>query len=107
MEKLWSKYPTNSTYYLHTLAVDTVDQGQGFGKDMMQWVMEQAGDKNCLLMCTNNKNILFYEKFGFVLSSSAEFPDEAGEKGPLIQHYKGHDIIIAQFDVLFSIVLEE
>ncbi|KAJ3461035.1 hypothetical protein MRS44_011902 [Fusarium solani] len=66
-KKIKSRYPPNSLYYLEIAAVKPDTQGMGVGGAMMSWVVDRLGKSPCFLECTNEKNIAFYEKYGFKL----------------------------------------
>lgn len=61
------RYPPNSLYYLEIAAVKPDTQGMGVGGAIMSWVVDRLGKSPCFLECTNEKNIPFYEKYGFKL----------------------------------------
>ncbi|KAI5292094.1 hypothetical protein KEM52_006633 [Ascosphaera acerosa] len=54
-------------WYLEVCCVRPSMQGKGAAKAIMQWAMEQVGSDACYLECTDEKNVPFYEKFGFKL----------------------------------------
>lgn len=66
-EKIKSRYPPNSLYYLEIAAVKPDTQGMGVGGAIMSWVVDRLGKSPCFLECTDEKNIPFYEKYGFKL----------------------------------------
>lgn len=66
-KKIKSRYPPNSLYYLEIAAVKPDTQGMGVGGAIMSWVVDRLGKSPCFLECTNERNIAFYEKYGFKL----------------------------------------
>ncbi|RSL82923.1 hypothetical protein CEP51_004840 [Fusarium floridanum] len=66
-EKIKSRYPPNSLYYMEIAGVRPDTQGMGVGGVIMKWVVDRLGKSPCFLECTNDKNIAFYEKYGFKL----------------------------------------
>ncbi|CAP79048.1 hypothetical protein E8E15_006021 [Penicillium rubens] len=74
-KQIESRYPPNSLYYLEIAAVRPDTQGMGVGGSIMRWVIDQLGDSPCFLECTNEKNIGFYEKYGFKLVDEKKLMD--------------------------------
>ncbi|KAM5377486.1 hypothetical protein ACJZ2D_004855 [Fusarium nematophilum] len=76
-QKIKSRYPPNSLYYLEIAAVRPDTQGMGVGGTIMKWVVRRIGSSPCFLECTNEKNVGFYEKYGFKVVDQKELSDEA------------------------------
>ena len=76
-KQIKSRYPPNSLYYLEIAAVRPDTQGMGVGGSIMRWVVNQLGDSPCFLECTNEKNIGFYEKYGFKLVDEKRLVDSS------------------------------
>lgn len=74
-DKIKSRYPPNSLYYLEIAAVRPDKQGMGVGGSLMRWVVDRLGDSPCFLECTNEKNVGFYEKYGFRLVEEKKLAD--------------------------------
>jgi ribosomal protein S18 acetylase RimI-like enzyme len=63
-------------WYLWALGVDPPRQGQGIGGMLMQPVLAQADGAAlpCYLETENERNVLFYQKYGFQVGSEGEVP---------------------------------
>jgi GNAT superfamily N-acetyltransferase len=60
-----------NVWYLEVVATDPSAQGKGVGGAFMRWVLEQIGQEPCFLECTDEKNVPFYEKYGFCLMETS------------------------------------
>jgi ribosomal protein S18 acetylase RimI-like enzyme len=67
-----------TTWYLEVIAVDPQAQGQGVGGQLLTWLCNHVGSKDCLLECTAQSNIAFYEKFGFRVVEEFQLSDATG-----------------------------
>ncbi|EKD73100.1 MAG: GCN5-related N-acetyltransferase [uncultured bacterium] len=77
-----SRYEAFPAVKIARLAIDKTLQGQGYGKDILEWTVTLARDKisphiGCRFLVVDAKqdSIAFYEKAGFSLFST-EVPDE-------------------------------
>jgi GNAT superfamily N-acetyltransferase len=66
-KKHTQRLPKRSVWYLEVVATSPNAQGKGVGGAFMRWVLEQIGREPCFLECTDEKNVSFYEKYGFRL----------------------------------------
>lgn len=65
-----------SIWYLEAIAIDPAYQGQGVGKVLMNALLERIGADDCVLECTAESTIPFYERFGFRTVQVVELVDE-------------------------------
>ncbi|KAH7369569.1 hypothetical protein BKA65DRAFT_1633 [Rhexocercosporidium sp. MPI-PUGE-AT-0058] len=77
LEKYSREVSPKKLWYLEVCCVRTDAQGRRVGKALMNWVVEKTDDAACLLECTDEKNVAFYERFGFRLKEVVEMRDEA------------------------------
>ena len=63
-------------WYLWALGVDPPCQGQGIGGMLVQPVLARAGADGlpCYLETSNERNVPFYQKYGFTIVSEGEVP---------------------------------
>jgi ribosomal protein S18 acetylase RimI-like enzyme len=63
-------------WYLWALGVDPPHQGQGIGGKLLQPVLEQADTAGlpCYLETENERNLPFYQRYGFKVVSNGEVP---------------------------------
>lgn len=52
-------------WYLEVIAVSPDAQGRGLGGILMQWMLQRIAGAPCILECTDEANVPFYEKYGF------------------------------------------
>ncbi|KAM5354658.1 hypothetical protein ACJ41O_001305 [Fusarium nematophilum] len=90
-QKIKSRYPPNSLYYLEIAAVRPDTQGMGVGGTIMKWVVRRIGSSPCFLECTNEKNVGFYEKYGFKVVDQKELSDEADPSQSTTFYYMVRD----------------
>lgn len=63
--ELWSG-PRAETWYLEALAVDPKYQGQGCGRELVEWGLEQAAKEGvCASVISADGKESFYQKCGF------------------------------------------
>lgn len=85
--KIRSRFPPDSVYYLEIAAVRPDAQGMGVGREIMNRVAARLGDSPCFLECTNEKNVGFYEKFGFKVVFEKELCDEDHPESSVMLYY--------------------
>jgi len=70
------RFAQGQHWYLWALGVNPPCQGQGIGGMLMQPVLAQAGAAllPCYLETENERNVPFYQKYGFQLVSEGEVP---------------------------------
>lgn len=78
-KQIMSRYAkSNRCWYLEVIAVHPNAQGHGLGGKLMRWMLEMIGDEaDCILECTDESNMPFYEKYGFQLLEVTELRDES------------------------------
>lgn len=78
-EEMMSRHANNDNcWYLEVIAVNPSAQGYGLGGKLMRWMLATIGDHaDCILECTDECNVPFYEKFGFRLLEVTELKDES------------------------------
>jgi len=78
-DRLHAQAVKGSHWYLPVLGVDPTRQGRGIGVALLQPVMQMADQENlaCFLETNNEKNLSFYEKYGFRVAGQ-ERPDPGG-----------------------------
>lgn len=68
----------NRCWYLEVIAVHPESQGYGLGGRLMRWMLSTIPDtEDCILECTDESNVAFYERYGFKLLEVTELKDEA------------------------------
>ena len=75
-KKLHLKYAPREHWYLQTLGIDPPHQGKGHGSELLKFMLERI-DKQGLpvyLETSTEKNVKFYEKFGFKLMEELIIP---------------------------------
>ena len=72
----YSQLPETDVYKLHKLYVLADRQGQGLGKIMMDFILEEIHSKGAVTLRLNvnrnNKARIFYEKLGFAIVSEED-----------------------------------
>jgi ribosomal protein S18 acetylase RimI-like enzyme len=70
-------HPKNMHYYLGTLGTDPVFQGKGVGSALLQPVLERCDTEGipAYLESSNRKNVPFYRRHGFEVTSELVVPD--------------------------------
>ena len=70
-----ARFPNKRVWYLEVCCARKSVQGRGLGKRLMGWVVEEVGDSACLLECTDENNVAFYQRFGFEVAEVVELRD--------------------------------
>ncbi|MEZ5008937.1 MAG: GNAT family N-acetyltransferase [Chitinophagales bacterium] len=65
--KIHQAQPKSNFFYIQTIAVDPTNQGGGFGKEIINFVKELAGNQPIYLETNDELNVAYYQKRGFVL----------------------------------------
>ena len=65
--KIHNAQPKSNFYYIQAIAVDPTIQGGGFGKMIIHFVKELAGNQPIYLETNDELNVAYYQKRGFVL----------------------------------------
>jgi len=75
-DALRKKHAPKSYWYLWVLGVDPSSQGRGFGRKLMQPMLERADIEGaaCYLETENEQNLGFYETLGFSVAASEIVP---------------------------------
>lgn len=62
----------NLCCHIEDVAVDSSYRGLGYGKMIVNHCLEVAKEKDCykVKLCCSDKNVSFYEQFGFIASSN-------------------------------------
>jgi ribosomal protein S18 acetylase RimI-like enzyme len=85
-------YPPNTFWYIEVVCVKPSAQGRGVGKVLLEWIINEAEGAPCFLESTTEKNVAFYEKYGFKLVEVGEMVDDTSEKGLLKLYYMIRDV---------------
>jgi GNAT superfamily N-acetyltransferase len=66
-EQMRKYHPSEPHWYLPLMGVDPLQQGKGFGSELMKYVLKQCDHDNRLayLESSNPRNVSFYKRLGF------------------------------------------
>lgn len=79
--------PTEPAWFLATVGVDPRFQGSGLGAAVIRPGVEAASRAGCpaFLETSNERNVAFYERLGFVVTAAVDLPDD-GPRTWCMQH---------------------
>jgi len=77
IEKVHVEIISDEHWYLNELGVDPAFQGKGFGSSLMRYMLKKIDDQGLpvYLETSLEKNVRYYEKFGFKLIKEALIPE--------------------------------
>lgn len=75
---IWSHLPDEPMWFLDVLAVHPDHQGLGIGRELLRFGLDQARDVGlpAMLDTSNERNVSYYESFGFVVMADKDAPDD-------------------------------
>ncbi|XHG09638.1 hypothetical protein AWENTII_012684 [Aspergillus wentii] len=76
MDEIRARYAVDDVWYLEVLAVHPLLQSRGMGSKSMQWLLEYVDNSPIFLECTSERNVKFYERWGFEVVEEVELGEE-------------------------------
>ena len=77
-------------WYLGVICVDPIHQGKGYGSKLIRMKLAEIDEKNlpCYLHTENERNVKFYEYFGFELIGKNKVPNSDIYHHPMLRKKK-------------------
>lgn len=77
-------------WYLAIIGVDPIHQGKGYGSKLLRVRLAEINEQNlpCYLHTENERNVKFYEHFGFELIGKSKVPNSDFYHHPMLQNKK-------------------